>query len=135
MNINPWSKKWKLARRFSDPFLGWPFGPNIGVTRWVRRSDRPLQVGDAYVLGPLTGEHWLFYDALYLTASQLQSGLIGNLEWYRGSECHRPSSQRLPWKLFLYRYFPQHRHQRVMVMMLALNLNLNTVSLNCRVFV
>ena len=46
-----------------------------------------------------------------------------------------PSSQRLPWKLFLYRYVPQHRHQRVMVMMLALNLNLNTVSLNCRVFV
>ena len=24
------------------------------------------KVGDAYVLGPLTGEHWLFYDALYL---------------------------------------------------------------------
>lgn len=23
-------------------------------------------VGDAYVLGPLTGEHWLFYEALYL---------------------------------------------------------------------
>lgn len=26
-------------------------------------------VGDAYVLGPLTGEHWLFYDALYLTVT------------------------------------------------------------------
>lgn len=31
-------------------------------------------VGDAYVLGPLTGEHWLFYDALYLKADYLERG-------------------------------------------------------------
>ncbi|CAE7888218.1 amd1 [Symbiodinium microadriaticum] len=31
-------------------------------------------VGDAYILGPLTGEHWLFYDALYLPANYLERG-------------------------------------------------------------
>eukprot|EP00439_Symbiodinium_sp_Y106_P069811 s1006_g12.t1 len=32
------------------------------------------EVGDAYILGPLTGEHWLFYDALYLPANYLERG-------------------------------------------------------------
>ena len=31
------------------------------------------EVGDAFVLGPLTGEHWLFYDAMYLPATQQHS--------------------------------------------------------------
>ena len=50
-----------------------------------RRSDRAetrlgserSQVGDAYVLGPLTGEHWLFYDALYLKAGPGQAFFFG----------------------------------------------------------
>lgn len=39
----------------------------------TEQHDSHDQVGDAYVLGPLTGEHWLFYDALYLSANQLQT--------------------------------------------------------------
>ncbi|CAJ1446218.1 unnamed protein product [Effrenium voratum] len=31
-------------------------------------------VGDAYVLGPMTGEHWLFYEKMYLSANYLERG-------------------------------------------------------------
>ena len=45
--------------------------PTTFLLSW--RAVHP-EVGDAYILGPLTGEHWLFYDALYLPAPQQHLG-------------------------------------------------------------